>query len=61
MSQIWQYCTIIAEQIAPEERILVERINCHQVLDVDVLAEGLLTTTLVGNQRLQHRSHHVQL
>jgi len=29
--------TIVAEQVAPEERRLVERVDGHQVLDVDVL------------------------
>ena len=42
--------TIVAEQVAPEERRLVERVDGHQVLDVDVLAQGFLAAAFVRDQ-----------
>ena len=33
----------------------MELVDLHEDVAVDVLAEGALTTGLVGNQRLEHR------
>lgn len=55
--------TIEVEEVVPVERVLMELVNGHQMLSINVLPQGLLaaTPTLVCNQGLQHGSHHIQL
>lgn len=55
--------TIEVEEVVPVERVLMELVNGHQMLSINVLPQGLLATTptLVCNQGLQHGSHHIQL
>lgn len=55
--------TIEVEEVVPVEWVLMELVNGHQMLSINVLPQGLLATAaaLISNQGLQHGSHHIQL
>ena len=49
--------TAKVEQIVPVERCLVELVDLHEDVAVDVLAQRALASRLVRDERLQHGAY----
>ena len=53
--------TAEVEQVGVEEGLPVEALDVQDGGALQAAPQGLLRAALVGDQRLQHRPHHVQL